>query len=137
MQLDIFRVFSLTPFSKVQVVILGQDPYHGDGQAHGLSFSVPAGVAVPPSLKNIYENHITNTIITYCSGYRYEVFRRFAGTLFDTGFNGNLIFVIKECDLEHLKQLMETYKNVTYYMDDDENNSRYCPQKGTIFIKIY
>jgi uracil-DNA glycosylase len=54
-QLDIFRAFSLTPFSKVQVVILGQDPYHGDGQAHGLSFSVPAGVAVPPSLKNIYK----------------------------------------------------------------------------------
>jgi mannosyltransferase OCH1-like enzyme len=79
--------------------------------------------------KNIYKNHITNTIITYCSGYRYEVFRRFAGTLFDTGFNGNLIFVIKKCDLEHLKQLMETYKNVTYYMDDNENNSRYCPQK--------
>lgn len=50
----IFNAFDATPFSKVKVVILGQDPYHGAGQAHGLSFSVPHGVAVPPSLKNIY-----------------------------------------------------------------------------------
>lgn len=52
---DIFKAFSLTPFSQVRVVILGQDPYHGDGQAHGLSFSVPVGIPVPPSLKNIYK----------------------------------------------------------------------------------
>ena len=52
---DIFKAFSLTPFSKVKVVILGQDPYHGDGQAHGLCFSVPEQVIVPPSLKNIYK----------------------------------------------------------------------------------
>jgi len=52
---DIFNAFNYTPFDKVEVVILGQDPYHGDGQAHGLSFSVKKGVAVPPSLKNIYK----------------------------------------------------------------------------------
>jgi uracil-DNA glycosylase len=52
---DIFNAFNHTPFDKVEVVILGQDPYHGDGQAHGLSFSVQKGVAVPPSLKNIYK----------------------------------------------------------------------------------
>ncbi len=52
---DIFHAFSLVPLSKVKVVILGQDPYHGEGQAHGLSFSVKAGVAPPPSLKNIYK----------------------------------------------------------------------------------
>ncbi len=52
---NIFKAFSLTPFSKVKVVILGQDPYHGEGQAMGLSFSVPEGVPVPPSLKNIYK----------------------------------------------------------------------------------
>lgn len=52
---DIFAAFEKTPFSKVHVVILGQDPYHNDGQAHGLSFSVPKGVALPPSLKNIYK----------------------------------------------------------------------------------
>lgn len=51
----IFNAFELTPFSKVKVVILGQDPYHGPNQAHGLSFSVPDGVTPPPSLKNIYK----------------------------------------------------------------------------------
>lgn len=51
----IFNAFELTPFDEVKVVILGQDPYHGAGQAHGLSFSVPDGVQAPPSLKNIYK----------------------------------------------------------------------------------
>jgi uracil-DNA glycosylase len=49
----IFAAFDATPFENVKVVILGQDPYHGPGQAHGLSFSVPKGVAFPPSLQNI------------------------------------------------------------------------------------
>ena len=52
---QIFRAFDLTPMDKVKVVILGQDPYHGPGQAHGLSFSVPHGVPAPPSLKNIFK----------------------------------------------------------------------------------
>ena len=52
---QIFRAFDLTPFEQVKVVILGQDPYHGLGQAHGLSFSVGPGVAPPPSLQNIYK----------------------------------------------------------------------------------
>jgi uracil-DNA glycosylase len=51
----IFNAFQCTPFSKVKVVIIGQDPYHGDGQAHGLSFSVPDGVKPPPSLVNIFK----------------------------------------------------------------------------------
>jgi len=51
----IFNAFNTTPFDKVKVVILGQDPYHNPGQAMGLSFSVPRGVKVPPSLKNIYK----------------------------------------------------------------------------------
>jgi uracil-DNA glycosylase len=51
----IFNAFDLCPFDKVKVVILGQDPYHGAGQAHGLSFSVQDGVAIPPSLRNIYQ----------------------------------------------------------------------------------
>ncbi len=50
-----FRALDLTPIEKVRVVILGQDPYHGEGQAHGLSFSVPPGVRSPPSLVNIYK----------------------------------------------------------------------------------
>ena len=52
---DIFAAFNSTPFAQVKVVILGQDPYHGPGQAHGLCFSVPPGVAIPPSLVNIYK----------------------------------------------------------------------------------
>ena len=51
----IFSAFDHTPFDAVRVVILGQDPYHGSGQAHGLCFSVPAGVRVPPSLDNIFK----------------------------------------------------------------------------------
>jgi uracil-DNA glycosylase len=51
----IFNAFEKTPFDKLKVVILGQDPYHGDGQAHGLSFSVPAGIPQPPSLVNIFK----------------------------------------------------------------------------------
>ncbi len=50
----VFSAFSKTPFSQVKVVIVGQDPYHGTGQAHGLSFSVAKGVPIPPSLRNIY-----------------------------------------------------------------------------------
>jgi len=52
---SVFNAFCQTPFDKVRVVIMGQDPYHGPGQAHGLSFSVPKGVPAPPSLLNIYK----------------------------------------------------------------------------------
>ena len=51
----IFHAFEVTPLEDVKVVILGQDPYHGDGQAHGLCFSVQPQVAIPPSLENIYK----------------------------------------------------------------------------------
>ncbi|MDF1607210.1 uracil-DNA glycosylase [Hoeflea sp. YIM 152468] len=54
-QSDCFAAFDLTPLDKVKLVILGQDPYHGEGQAHGLCFSVQPGVRTPPSLKNIYK----------------------------------------------------------------------------------
>lgn len=52
---DVFNAFHLTPLHKVKVVILGQDPYHNNGQAHGLCFSVKKGVEIPPSLVNIYQ----------------------------------------------------------------------------------
>lgn len=52
---DVFNAFSLTPAEQVKVVILGQDPYHGAGQAHGLCFSVQDGIKIPPSLRNIYK----------------------------------------------------------------------------------
>ncbi|WP_221793594.1 uracil-DNA glycosylase [Aquisediminimonas sediminicola] len=57
---DWFRALNLTPLDRVRVVILGQDPYHGEGQAHGLSFSVPMGTRLPPSLKNIYKELATD-----------------------------------------------------------------------------
>ena len=52
---EVFAAFEKTAFDEVKVVIMGQDPYHGPGQAHGLSFSVPRGVRMPPSLKNIFK----------------------------------------------------------------------------------
>lgn len=54
-QENIFKAFTLCPFDDVRVVILGQDPYHGKGQAHGLSFSVQNNIKIPPSLQNIYK----------------------------------------------------------------------------------
>lgn len=63
----IFKAFDLCPLDKVKVVILGQDPYHGEGQAMGLSFSVPDGVPAPPSLKNIFKE-IENELGVRMSG---------------------------------------------------------------------
>tara|TARA_B100000900_G_scaffold66202_1_gene51414 strand:+ start:3432 stop:4097 length:666 start_codon:yes stop_codon:yes gene_type:complete len=57
---NIFRAFNLCPFDKIKVVILGQDPYHGENQANGLSFSVNKGILIPPSLKNIYKELSNN-----------------------------------------------------------------------------
>ena len=57
---NIFRAFDLCPFEKVKVVILGQDPYHGTGQANGLAFAVNDGTRLPPSLQNIYKELATD-----------------------------------------------------------------------------
>ena len=57
---DVFNAFKATEFNQVKVVILGQDPYHGAGQAHGLAFSVQQGVRIPPSLQNIYKELSTD-----------------------------------------------------------------------------
>lgn len=57
---NIFRALELTPFDKVKVVLVGQDPYHGPRQAHGLSFSVPKGVPAPPSLQNIFKEILSD-----------------------------------------------------------------------------
>ena len=60
----VFNAFNLTPLSNTKVVIVGQDPYHGEGQANGLSFSVKEGVKIPPSLQNIYKELFTDLRIT-------------------------------------------------------------------------
>ena len=59
-QNQILNALALTPFNRVKVVILGQDPYHGVGQAHGLAFSVPEGTETPPSLRNIFKEIATD-----------------------------------------------------------------------------
>ena len=61
---DIFNAFKYTPYSKVKIVILGQDPYHGENQAHGLCFSVNEGIQIPPSLVNIYKEIKSDLNIT-------------------------------------------------------------------------
>lgn len=60
----VFNAFHMTDFDDVKVVIMGQDPYHGPGQAHGLSFSVPKGIALPPSLQNIFKEQATDIGVT-------------------------------------------------------------------------
>lgn len=65
---EIYTAFELTPFTNVKVVILGQDPYHGQGQAHGLAFSVNDGIKLPPSLRNIYKELESDLGITRQSG---------------------------------------------------------------------
>lgn len=60
---DLFKALKLTPYDKTQVVILGQDPYHGDYQANGLAFSVNRGINLPPSLRNIYKELATDLAI--------------------------------------------------------------------------
>jgi uracil-DNA glycosylase len=64
----IFNAFQMSPFEKTKVVLLGQDPYHGPGQAHGLSFSVPDGVRPPPSLQNIFKELYTDIGMAIPSG---------------------------------------------------------------------
>ena len=64
---NIFAAFNLTPYEELRVVLLGQDPYHGAGQAHGLSFSVQHGVAIPPSLRNIFTELKTDLEINSAS----------------------------------------------------------------------
>jgi uracil-DNA glycosylase len=63
---EVFNAFNHTPFDRVKIVIIGQDPYHGIGQAHGLSFSVRKGIAIPPSLQNIYKE-----LVNDISGFAY------------------------------------------------------------------
>lgn len=65
----IFNAFNQTTFDKVKVVLIGQDPYHGEGQAHGLSFSVPAGIKPPPSLVNIFKEIQADTGTKMPAGY--------------------------------------------------------------------
>ena len=63
--IDIFNAFNITPFEDIKVIILGQDPYHGENQAHGLAFSVQGNVSIPPSLKNIFKEYTSDLSFNY------------------------------------------------------------------------
>ena len=74
----IFNAFDLTPINSVKVVIIGQDPYHGEGEANGLAFAVSSGVKLPPSLVNIYkeiksDNEIFNSIEFQKDKYKFKI----------------------------------------------------------------
>ena len=72
---EIFTAFHLTPLEKVKVVILGQDPYHNEGQAHGLCFSVKPQVAIPPSLENISKPRLSDFVgKTRCFTFEYGAY---------------------------------------------------------------
>ena len=73
---QIFNAFNHTPFDQVRVVIIGQDPYHGPRQAHGLSFSVPDGVDLPPSLQNIFKEISSDLGIRAVSYTHLDVYKR-------------------------------------------------------------
>jgi len=62
---EVFTALNVCPFDKVKVVIIGQDPYHGQGQGHGLAFSIQKGVPPPPSLKNVFKEAVEDCLITY------------------------------------------------------------------------
>ena len=72
---DVYTALTLTPFDSTRVLILGQDPYHDDGQAHGLCFSVRHGIKVPPSLKNIYKE-LNDIFVDMCIGQRVLITRK-------------------------------------------------------------
>ena len=72
----IFNAFEQTPFNKVKVLILGQDPYHGEGQAHGLCFSVPEGIQIPPSLQNIFKEFFLSMLIEYFYCFLLLIFKK-------------------------------------------------------------
>jgi len=75
------------------------------------------------------------TILTYCTGYRYEVYRRFAGTLYDTGFSGDVVFVVNESDVPNLDRLRAEYPKVRHHVDTLTDNPRQCQQKRYFIFK--
>ena len=83
----IFEAFNLCPLDKVKIVILGQDPYHKEGQAHGLSFSVPYGIVPPPSLKNIYKELYSDLGVPVCSNGNLEKWAKQGVLLLNTALS--------------------------------------------------
>ena len=115
---EIFNAFKLTPFDKVNVVIIGQDPYHGEGQAHGLCFSVNKGVKVPPSLKNIYKEMKSDLGITPAEHGNLESWARQGVLLLN-----NVLTVEKSSPGSHRKKGWEIFTDrVIEVLDHEKEN---------------
>ena len=134
---NILNALKLTKLDNIKVVILGQDPYHGKGQAHGLSFSVPKGIKIPPSLRNIYKE-IAN---------EYEVEPPESGDLTDWAKQGVLLLnsvltVEKAKAASHQKKGWETFTdNLIQFINDHCENvvfllwGSYAHKKGKVIDK--
>ena len=130
-----FNAMHLTPLENVKVVILGQDPYHGEGQAHGLSFSVPDGVKVPPSLRNMYKE-LADSIDDYTIPK--------SGNLTHWAEQGvlllNSVLTVEKSNAgSHAKQGWETFTdNVIKYLNDSQSDiifllwGSYAHKKGRL-----
>jgi len=130
-----FNALQLTPLENVKVVILGQDPYHGEGQAHGLSFSVPDGVKVPPSLRNIYKE-----LSTSIDGFEIPE----SGNLTHWAEQGvlllNAVLTVEKSNAgSHAKKGWETFTdNVIQHINDNQNDvifllwGSYAHKKGQL-----
>jgi uracil-DNA glycosylase len=130
-----FNALHLTPLENVKVVIIGQDPYHGEGQAHGLSFSVPEGVKVPPSLRNIYKE-----LATSIEGYKVPD----SGNLSHWAEQGvlllNAVLTVEKSNAgSHAKKGWETFTdNVIKHLNDTQSGiifllwGSYAHKKGSL-----
>lgn len=130
-----FNALQLTPLESIKVVILGQDPYHGEGQAHGLSFSVPDGVKIPPSLRNIYKE-----LSTSIDGFEIPE----SGNLTHWAEQGvlllNAVLTVEKSNAgSHAKKGWETFTdNVIQHINDNQSNvifllwGSYAHKKGML-----
>lgn len=121
---DVFNAYKLTPFESVRVVILGQDPYHGKGQAHGLSFSVPVGQPIPASLQNIFKELVSDIGIDFPK----------TGNLFHWAKQGVLLLntiltVRKSCPASHRNIGWEIFTDYTIKSLSESNE-----HSGIIFV---
>lgn len=134
-----FNALQLTPLENIKVVILGQDPYHGEGQAHGLSFSVPDGVKIPPSLRNIYKE-----LATSIDGFKVPE----SGNLTHWAEQGVLLLnavlsVERSHAASHAKQGWETFTdNIIKQINDEQSDvifllwGSYAHKKGLLIDQI-